>query len=248
MDQIADKSVDQGIQVIARAAQILRVLRDDTSGLSLGQIARRVELPRSTVQRIVNSLISERLVLAASAGGGLRLGPEIQSLAAASRMDIVEQLHPILVKLSGEAGETVDLSVFRNGRMIFLDQVTGSHRLRTVSSVGDSFPLTTTANGKSALSLLDASAARHLIDQELAATGLMINTEALLEEIRIIGKRGYAEDNNEHTDGISAVGAAFLDTQNSIYAISIPVPTSRFAKKMPALTEALKKTVQNLRL
>ena len=41
----------QGIQVIARAAAILRVLRDSQGGLSLGQISRQVDLPRSTVQR-----------------------------------------------------------------------------------------------------------------------------------------------------------------------------------------------------
>ena len=58
-----------GIQVIARAAAILRVLRDSETGLSLGQIARQVGLPRSTVQRIVGALQEERLVIAASAEG-----------------------------------------------------------------------------------------------------------------------------------------------------------------------------------
>ena len=49
------KLAANGIQVISRAASILRALRDEPDGLSLGQIATRVELPRSTVQRIVRS-------------------------------------------------------------------------------------------------------------------------------------------------------------------------------------------------
>ena len=45
-----------GIQVIARAAAVLRALRDAPSGLSLGALAEATGLPRSTVQRIVAAL------------------------------------------------------------------------------------------------------------------------------------------------------------------------------------------------
>ena len=60
------KSADKpgpGIQVIARAARILRELENEHDGLSLGQIAKRVGLPRSTVQRIVGALTEEHLSL-----------------------------------------------------------------------------------------------------------------------------------------------------------------------------------------
>ena len=47
------------VQVIARAATILRALEEQPAGLSLGQIAQRVDLARSTVQRIVAALAAE---------------------------------------------------------------------------------------------------------------------------------------------------------------------------------------------
>ncbi len=43
--------------------------------------------------------------------------------------------------------------------MIFLDQVPGSHRLRTVSPVGEVFPLTPTANGRAVLATMPQLAA-----------------------------------------------------------------------------------------
>ena len=55
-----------GIQVIARAANILRALEGEGEGLSLGEIAARVDLPRSTVQRIVTALADEQLLIAAA--------------------------------------------------------------------------------------------------------------------------------------------------------------------------------------
>ena len=74
------------VQVISRAAEILRLLAQETGGLSLGQIATRVDLPRSTVQRIVSALSTEGFVSAEKGNGGIRLGPEIQSSRKQARL------------------------------------------------------------------------------------------------------------------------------------------------------------------
>lgn len=230
----------QGVQVIARAAEILRILKNDTSGLSLGQIADRVHLPRSTVQRIVNALIAERLVMASAAEGGLRLGSEIQSLAAAGRINMTELVRPILTELSKETQETVDLAVFRGDHMVFLDQVVGSHRLRTVSSVGESFPMTTTANGKAALALMEDDALVALASPEvkLAGDGARPLSD-FLKEIEQIRQTSIAWDINEHTDGISAAGFALKDPIGQIYAVSVPVPSHRFKTMKDSLVDLL---------
>ena len=69
-DKRQDKREDKSqVQVIARAAAILRALEEQPAGLSLGQIAQRVDLARSTVQRIVAALAAEKLLIAASPTG-----------------------------------------------------------------------------------------------------------------------------------------------------------------------------------
>lgn len=218
-----------GIQVIARAAAIMRVLKDDNDGLSLGQIASRVGLARSTVQRIVNALLAERLAMALPNGGGVRLGPEIQAMAAASRLDITNQVRPILADLSMATGETVDLAAFREDHMVFIDQIVGSHRLRAVATVGEMFPLTSTANGKASLSLLDNAQIEQIVTREFRAAGRGIRALGrFMKEIQRIRQDGFATDTDEHTEGISAIGAAFEGSDNHIYAISIPIPSHRF--------------------
>lgn len=236
-----------GIQVIARAAAILRALRDDTEGLSLGQIAERVELPRSTVQRIVGALQAERLVIASNAGGSIRLGPEITALSEATRYNIVEDCRLHLSELSRRLGETADLSVLRGAGMIFLDQVPGTHRLRTVSAVGDVFPLTTTANGRSALSLLPEDRARALAEDEWRRWHQPSNWPQFTDILAQIRETGLACDSDEHTDGISALGAAFRDRNGEIHAISVPVPSQRFVQIRPQVEEALAETVSAIR-
>lgn len=238
--EIEEKNDRSGIQVISRAAAILRVLKDDQSGLSLGQIAARADLARSTVQRITGALAQEGLVIHDPNGRGLRLGPELASLAEAAKLDVVERCRMILNELSRETGETTDLAACRGGAMVFLDQVPGLHRLRTVSSVGDVFPLTTTANGRACLALMPREESLAIIEAELARTGKPIDVDELLALLEKIRADGLAYDIDEHTIGISAIGFAFEDVSGQLYAISVPVPSSRFEASRKKVAVALR--------
>ncbi|MEO0487827.1 MAG: IclR family transcriptional regulator [Pseudomonadota bacterium] len=242
MSDIAKENGRSGIQVIARAAAVLRALKADQSGLSLGQIANAIDLPRSTVQRIIGALQAERLVAADKKGRGFRLGPEIAALAEGTRYDIVETCRLHLMELAQATGETTDLSVLRGIGMSFLDQVPGTHRLRTVSSVGEVFPLTTTANGKAALSLLPPPRAAQLIRDEWDRRGIDGDLPRFLANVELIRKTGLAYDLDHHSSGISAIGFAFKDHRGAIHAISVPVPTMRFEAVRPTVEDALQRT------
>ena len=230
----------QGIQVITRAADILRVLGQSAEGQSLGQIAAQVGLPRSTVQRIVAALSLEGFVSSDKAQGGLRLGPAIHALAERSGRDMTDRLRPVMTRIADQTGETVDLAVLRDGKMLFVDQIVGRHRLRTVSSIGEAFAVSTTANGKAALACLDPAEARALILAEKAgAAPPRRSVEAILRELDTIRGGALARDENEHTDGVSALGFALRSPQHEIYAISTPVPSSRYRQVAPSLARVL---------
>ena len=205
----------------------------------MGEIAAEVKLPRSTVQRITGALAAERLITSDPAGGGLRLGPELAALAEAANHNIVERCRLILNEITQETGETTDLAVLRGEGMIFIDQVPGLHRLRTVSSVGDVFPLTTTANGRACLAIMPEAEAIQLAEREWERTGRggdMAGFTKLLKEIR---ETGLAYDTDEHSQGISAIGAAFQDWSGACYAISVPVPSTRFSEVRRKVEKAL---------
>lgn len=242
--------VHSGIQVISRAASILRALRDEREGLSLAQIAERVRLPRSTVQRIVRALVTERLLMAASPTGGVRLGAEIAALANNIKIDVVQVAHPHLAKLAEQIGETVDLAVLRGDHLLFLDQIAGTHRLRAVSAIGETFPLHSTANGKASLALLSDADIRQRLKNTRLVTGWgkARTIESLLQEIGEVRRTGIAYDREEHSPGICAVGTAFADQAGVIYAISIPVPAGRAAAVEKRAAELLLPARDRLRL
>ena len=230
---------NSNIQVISRASSILRVLAQNTGGLSLGQIAALVDLPRSTVQRIVGALSAEGFILSDGSNGGIRLGPEIHSLAQASAGDMKERMRPLMLDIAAKTGETVDLAVLKRGRMHFIDQIVGTQRLRTVSSIGEAFPLTTTANGKAALACLDQTEAARLVLSELEMDGSDSRLMTVLEEIASVRAGALATDKDEHTDGISAMGFALHDPTGDVIAVSVPVPSSRYARVKVQLAQVL---------
>lgn len=236
------------VQVIARAATILRALEDENSGLSLGQIAQRVNLARSTVQRIVAALETEKLVIAATPNGRVRLGPTILRLAASVRSDFISLARPFLEKLSAELEETVDLSTVKKDHLVFIDQVIGSHRLRTVSAVGETFPLHCTANGKAYLAQLSDTAVAALIGTtfEPRTPRTLTRLDPLLADLKAARKDGVAFDREEHTLGICAAGVALHDPLGNAVGISVPVPIQRFHHRQTLIADKLLATKRAL--
>jgi len=238
----ARSSERQGVQVIARAAALLRALEKHPDGLSLGELAKAVSLPRSTVQRIVDALDNEGLVLAASQTSGVRLGPALMALAAATRFHIAEAARDTLLALAKSCGETVDLSLHDQDKAVFIDQVAGTHRLTAVSAIGLSFPLHSSANGKAMLAAMpDAERARLRGRLKLTAVtpATITSWDQLEREIASIRACGLAYDREENSPGISAVSIAIRGPGGELAAISIPAPTQRFNATAPTLAQIL---------
>lgn len=61
----------------------------------------------------------------------------------------------------------------------------------------------------------------------------------MLAEVETSAARGYALDEEGHTEGIDAVGVALMDPLGRPLALSIPVPTPRFARRKRELLEHL---------
>src|SRR5450631_2008848 len=237
-----------GIQVIARAAAVLRSLQREPNGLSLGEIAKRVGLPRSTVQRIVAALGREELLMSASSRARVKLGPALVLLGAAADVGTEKIARPIMQELSRLADETVDLSILRADSAVFVEQIQGTQRLVAVSAVGKAFPLHCTANGKALLALLAPERRASLLAGRLKRYTDATKTErsALSAELQEVERTDLAYDIEEHSVGICAIGTAFRDSLGREFSLSIPVPAARFAGKRQQLSKLLKKARADL--
>src|SRR4051794_2853710 len=236
-----------GIQVIARAAQVLRALDADPGGVSLAQLAERVGLPRSTVHRIVASLTAEGLISAASSSGRVRLGPEFLRLAEASRRERWQELRPHMQDVFDALDDTVECAILDGGELRFVDQIQATHGLRAVSEVGSTAPLHCTANGKALLSGLDDETVMELLPSRLerCTPNTVTSRDALVEELRSIRKTGVAYDRDEHTLGISSAAIALRESHGALVALSVLMPTPRMAGREREIERVLVRTARD---
>jgi DNA-binding IclR family transcriptional regulator len=239
-----------GIQVLSRTSDILRSLQGYPSGLSQTEIGERVDLPRSTVSRLLQALEELGYVAALGPRGPYRLGPAIIAMSLSARRGVLSELRPFLEALSTQVNETVDLSQLEGDRATFLDQVVADQRLRAVSAVGDSFPLHACANGKAMLAALDSADLDRLLTSGLErfTDHTLTTPRALRTELDQIRHTGVAYDREEHSLGICAVGAALPPIYGDVVAVSIPTPTTRFVGREDELAAALLDCVARIRL
>jgi DNA-binding IclR family transcriptional regulator len=248
MERSTEDAAGVGIQVIARAADILRALRMAPSGLSQAEVAEQVALARSTTHRLLNALEDEGLVDSDGPRGRYRLGSLVTRLADSAREGLLASLHPLMDGLSHEVNETVDLAVQNQNQATFVDQVVAPHRLRAVSAVGESLPLHCTASGKALLAAMSPyDLARATAGQLARLTDRTITDhEELAAELERVRAEGIAYDREEGVEGICAVGTIIRGLTGLTVAVSIPTPAQRFYGRESALRNALLRWAQQV--
>ncbi|MGA2295855.1 MAG: IclR family transcriptional regulator [Acidimicrobiales bacterium] len=230
-----------GVQVIARVGQIFRALDGEPWGLTLSQLANRLKLPRSTVHRLVGALAAEGLLMNATVAGRVCIGSEFVRIATASRGELRDQVAPLMRRVNEATGETVDCGILDGDQVRVIHVVETHHQLRAVSDIGAVFPLYCTAKGKAILAELDDETVRTLVPKkfEVFTENTLKNKNELLIELAEIRETGLAYDREEHDSGISTVAIAAKDPFGSVFALSVPVPTQRFALERDEIVQAL---------
>ncbi|WPO97655.1 IclR family transcriptional regulator [Pseudomonas sp. HR96] len=228
---------NSSIQVIARAAHLLRCLGGDT--LSLAVLARRTGLPRSTVQRIVDALVAERLLEAGE--GGVRLGWGLKELGDCVADSVVSQLREPLEALFQQTRETVDLSVLEGAQMRFVQRFVSDQEVRVVPMLDRPFAAHAMANGKAILACQAPQEVERLLPASLQAltAHTLTSRSALARELQQVRATGIASDREEHAPGVCAIATSISVPGLRPYAISVVVPAFRFDAVLPAISEAL---------
>jgi len=235
-----------GIQVISRAAAILNALGSHPEGLSLGAIATEVQLPRSTVQRIVAALTEEGIVRTEGAGG-VRLGPMLLRLVSTIHTDVIAIASPYLQQLCHDTQETVALGRASGRQIANIHHIVAERELRVVPKFGLNLPIYSTSAGRALLSLKSDSEIRQLVGETLepATENTVKDIDTLLRKVDAVRTRGISMESGETVLGISSMATA-IDTILGHYSISVLMPTERHAAKQLSVQQAIMRCKESL--
>lgn len=198
-------------KILAKGLIIIEELARAAEGLTAADLAKKVELHKSTTYRYLHTLL-QREYIKKDGNGRFCLGTKILELSSQflRRMPLREVAHPFLVRLSNETDKTVHLCVLDKWDVIYLDKVESHRTLPIMSRIGSRAPAYCTGVGKMLLSHLPREQLEHCLNQYplISRTSETItDRKKFIEELKLTEERGYAIDNGEHEEGIKCFAA-----------------------------------------
>lgn len=225
-----------GAQSVSRALALLKSFSDQKPEWTLADLARAVNLNKTTAYRLLAALEAEGLLARSATTGAYRLGPELIVLGSCAMRsnDLRTVSRDLLERLAQESGETATLEMLSGRDVIVLDEVSSRFLLGLSQEVGARLPAHATSTGKLLLAFSFETALAPLEEYPLPrlAASTLTSTAALRAEFPRIRLDGYATSDNELEDGFAAIAAPLYNHQGQVQAaISIGGPTTRMQGK-----------------
>ena len=221
--------------------------------LSATEIGNEMGISRSTAFRFIVTL-ENRDFLYRAENGKYRLGLNIFSLGmlAHSRMEIVNIVHPYLLKMAQLTGETSHLAILENDReVIFIDRALGTRSLKMDTPMGYEMKLHNTATGKAILAYQDDKKITDYLryaDFTKTTDKSIESAQQLLRILDDIKRDGYACDSEEAEPGLTCFAKPLLNrnTKTAYAAISVSGPTTRMLDQKEKILNELQFAVDEI--
>lgn len=237
------------IQVADRLFNVMELLAEN-GPMGLLEISKELKLNKSTVHRVLNSLMYMDYVKQDDNTLKYSLTYKICRLAddVISQTDLVGLAHPYLKDLSFKSGETVHLVIKDATNAVYIDKVENdTNVVRLISNIGKSIPLYCSGVGKAMMAEMEEKSVCKIwnfSDIKKYTEKTITDVDSLLIELQNIRNRGYSIDDEENEPGVKCVAVAINDfTGKPQYAISISAPEIRMKdERMAELAKLLKET------
>ncbi|MEH1013498.1 IclR family transcriptional regulator [Micromonospora sp. CPCC 206060] len=223
----------QPVKSAGRALDVLEALAAAPSGRSLVELARTLEIPKSSLHGILRTMTQRGWVEADPTGSRFSLGVRALQVGAAylEADDTTGLLGGVLDQLSASFGETVHLGRLDGAHIVYLAKRESVHPLRLYSAIGRQLPAHATALGKALLAERPDEAVDRMLSWPLPALTRRTITDPgeLHAELATIRSQGYAVDHEENTEGIVCFAVVVPLAEPAVDAISLSIPVARLS-------------------
>lgn len=237
----AAAAAGEGTAALDKAIDVLMAVVDAEDGLGQAALSERLALPRTTVYRLLATLVARGLLRRDPSRKVYTLGARCFDMGRKARAtpDLVAAAAIELRALRDLTGETTYLAALDGQEVVSLERYDGAHGQRSAAALGQRKPLHCTSQGKAILGALPAEA-RDALVRELRLEALTPRTltdrRRLQAELRITAARGWAMDDEEIVLGVRCVGAPVVDAEGRVHgAISVAGPAWRITRQRAEL-------------
>jgi len=213
----------------ARSAEILEFIAENERPVTLAEICKGLNIPKTSTFEIIYTLIDKRfLELADEKLKTFKLGLKAFQVGVSYLMNtnLHKEARPVLENLMAVTGHSILLGVESEGRIVYLDKFESpSETVKFEAKLGSSNPLHCTGLGKALLAAYTNERVKELTGggRLTPKTQFSIQScEELVLDLDRIRKRGYSLDNKESEVNIACIAAPIYDHFNrAVAAISM---------------------------
>ncbi|MDQ0271992.1 IclR family transcriptional regulator [Cytobacillus purgationiresistens] len=222
------------MQTLHRAMQILRSFSIENKTLSLTELHKTTGLSKSSLQRLLSTMVFEGLLQKNTETKRYQLGLELLFLGnlVEKNTSLLSIAQPIMKDLRLQTGESISLNVIENHKRKCIENLTSNYELQTMTFVGQESPLYAGASAKVLLAYYPKQMQRDYIKSiklEKLAENTIVEQVDLLDELERIKEKGYAFSNGERVKGAVSISAPIFNPFEEIIAgVSLIVPSPRF--------------------
>jgi IclR family transcriptional regulator, acetate operon repressor len=242
----------EGTAALEKALDIFEAIGSEPQGISQADLSARLKVPRTTLYRLLASLVARGLVRRDPVRRVYLLGFKCFELArqAHSSGDLVAASASEMRALRDLTGETAYLGIAEGYEILSLERFDGAHSERSNAALGQRKPMHCTSQGKATLASMSEGKRDQLIREmplKPVTPKTIVDRRRLVAEIRVSAARGYSIDDEEIVEGIRCVGAAIIDADGVVRgAISVAGPAwrmtlERFENLGPEIAEAARR-------
>jgi IclR family transcriptional regulator, acetate operon repressor len=219
------------VQSLDRALEILKLLGTEPE-MRVTDLARRLEVHKSTAFRLLSTLQEHGLVEQNPSTEKYRLGYGLVRLAGSvvGELDLARASRPVLEQLAMRTAETVNLAILQGNQVVNIEQIAAPNLVVTVNWVGKQTPLHCTSNGKVLLAYLPDVERAPLLGEPLQrfTPRTITDVKTLEKQLRRVVDEGYAFTLEELELGLNAVAAPVRATDGRVRAaVSVAGPSYR---------------------
>jgi IclR family KDG regulon transcriptional repressor len=243
--------MDDNVKSVERAFAILERVSLAKRGAGITELASGLDMYKSTVHRVLSTLVRLGYVEQEESTGRYRLGYKLLELSSRllDSLDVRREALPFLQEMADATNEVVHLVVLDQGQAVYIEKVEGSETIRMHSRVGHRAPVHCTGVGKAILAYLPEEKVRDIVRQyglKPHTPNTITSEETLMNELEQIRQRGYALDLEENERGIHCIAAPIWDHRGDVVAaVSISGPAMRM---QPERLEKLSSYVRDIGL
>lgn len=235
-----------------RVVDLLELFASVQTGLTLTEITRDLNIPKSSVWLMLQHLIERRFLRLVEETKRYEIGAEFISLAlkvSSATNSLALIAHPFMVNASDATGNDIYIGALLDDQLTYIDKVEGSKSIRIDIGVGVPRPIHCTAAGLVHL----AFASDRFVEQALSGRlekptdSAITNVPAIKKKLARIHKVGYEITNGTAIEGVKSIAVPILNRNGQIVAsLSASGPSSMMDKENTHALEALGKARHGL--